>query len=351
MSSIAINGFTLTHQALHATQETGISPIERLVLGTLAGFCNFLSECWPSNSTLADRTGLHERTVRRQLESLQAKGLIERHSRGQGRAMLTRLLITPQGRTTDTPPTTTGTPPPHEPTRNLKPNTAHEPPQQQATAPAAMPLLFVSQIQEQPIPALPDLEHPPITSISTNEAIYKPVEATETSQSTNPPTDTPTPAVEHQATNTEHQAEAPATQGQASEADQAVAALASLPETLLADMALIRVSKKRPAKITKTEAVMWWQEAQKAGWDMQTVITTMICHGWARFQASWVQNLPAHVQPGTPGRDQVFVPEVFQPASASAITRFKESWAKQRAQILADSARRREEQMGRPSRP
>ena len=90
----AINGFTLTHAAIHATQ--GISPIERLVLATVSSFANILGTCWPSNQTLADKTGLHERTVRRQLETLQEKGFIERISRGVGRAMLTRILITPQ---------------------------------------------------------------------------------------------------------------------------------------------------------------------------------------------------------------------------------------------------------------
>ena len=329
-----------------------------------------MAECWPSNQTIADRTGLHERTVSKAIGKLQEAGLIERHSRGYGRAMLTRLLLPthPGPEATYPGPEATNEPA----TRNLLqiPRAAN------ATTPAPAPAhiavsppFFEIEQPKQPIPEIESLpDYSAQLQVFANSQ-YAPTEATETPYSASIeadpdyPTQTQTPAVVEAVS--QDQAEVPATQyqaidtanplaptiqGHASEADQAVAALASLPETLLADMAMIRVSKKRPAKITRTEAVMWWTEAQKCGWDMQTVITTMICHGWARFQASWVQNLPAHVQPGTPGRDAVFVPEAVQPAQPSTIARFKEVWARQRAEMLADSARRREEQMGRPAR-
>ena len=336
MSSIAINGFTLTHQALHATQETGISPIERLVLGTLAGFCNFLSECWPSNSTLADRTGLHERTVRRQLESLQAKGLIERHSRGQGRAMLTRLLITPQGRTTDTPPTTTDTVPPYEPTRNLlqTPNTAHEPPQQQATAPAAMPLLFVSELPEQPeqpTPALPDLEHPPITSICHTEATETPYSASNEADPAYPTTEPVAPVVE---------------------ADPVEKAWAEVDPQVLLDLMEIRKFKKKAPKPTKTEVKHWYSIALESGFTLAQIVYVMVLRGWGSgiADASWLQNVPrpqmtATGTPATPAAPALWTPDPNHiPASPSTVAKMKE-------QIAAMKQRWREEPLkARPMR-
>lgn len=298
MSSIAINanGFTLTHAALNATQ--GISPIERLILATLGSFANFLSECWPSNQTIADRTGLHERTVGKAIGKLQEKGLIERESRGQGRAMLTRILIPLTPPAHGLPPPAHGLP---EPNRNLlqTPIQAATPePQHQHTSIAVSPPLFLDIEQpEQPFPAIPDIEQP---SISTNEALYKPVERSNEADPAIPTLETVTPAL------------APAI-----EADP----LAEVPATLLADLGEVRKAKKRAPKPTKTEAKLWWQEAQKCGWDMQTVITTMILHGWARFNADWVQHVPPQAQPG---QTQVWQPTPHTPASASTLAAIKE---------------------------
>ena len=119
--------------------------------------------------------------------------------------------------------------------------------------------------------------------------------------------------------------------------------LANVPATLLADLGEVRKAKKKPAKPTKTEATLWWTEAQKAGWTMEQVVLTMVLRGWSRFDASWVQNVPPQTHQNAP--QAVFKPEVVQPASPGAIARFKEAWARQKAQMLADSAKRREQQM------
>ena len=306
----AINGFTLTHAAIHATQ--GISPIERLVLATVSSFANILGTCWPSNQTLADKTGLHERTVRRQLETLQEKGFIERISRGVGRAMLTRILITPQAQTSDIAPPTPDIAPPYEPIRNLQiPITAAPASPLPETASAA---IVVSEIPEQPDTTMLALEVTPGADTFT------------------PLLDAPVP--------TAHEPAAPEPVS-AQVIDENP--LAGVPETLLQDLGEVRRAKKKPAKPTKTEATLWWAEAQKAGWTMEQVILTMVLRGWSRFDASWVQHVPQ--QATVQGRDAVFVPEVTQPASPGAIARFKEAWARQKAQMLADAARRREEQM------
>ena len=121
--------------------------------------------------------------------------------------------------------------------------------------------------------------------------------------------------------------------------------LAEVPAHLLAELAEVRKVKKRTPKPTRTEANLWWAEAQKAGWTMEQVILTMVLRGWSRFEASWVQHVPP--QAVVQGPQAVFKPEVVQPASPIAIARFKAEWARQKAQMLADSARRREEQMAR----
>ena len=323
MSSIAINGFTLSTAALNATQGTGISPIERLVLATLSSFANFLSECWPSNQTLADRTGLHSRTVGKAIGQLQAKGLIERHSRGQGRAMLTKILlhITPPAH--GLPPPAHGLP---EPTRNLQtPIPAAPPPEPLPAAAGAAIVVYEIPQAEQPAPAIPDLAQPANT---TTEAPKTPVEPSDEPEGTNPPTDTATPAVE------------------------AVDVLAEVPPTLMQDWAEVRKHKKKAPKPTRTEASILAQEAAKAGLSVADVILLCVLRGWSRFEASWVQNLPAHVQPGTPSASpQVWQPTPHTPASPEVVTAAKAKLAALRALIVGDSARRREEQMGRPSRP
>ena len=349
-SSLTISGFTLTHQALHATQETGISPIERLVLGTLAGFCNFLSECWPSNQTLADRTGLHERTVRRQLESLQAKGLIERHSRGQGRAMLTRVLITPQGRTPDTVPPTPDTVPPYEPTRNLlqTPIAVDEPATPEPSTETATAVVVFTE-NEQPITPQAITKEMrdvfatdsmvPVSEVTgchpqagmPVEARTAPQEPSKEVPATDPLADVPAQAVAALAegTDSEHQAEVPATQDQAtSEADP----LAEVPAQLLADFGEVRRNKKKAAKVTKTEAQVLAQEAAKAGLSVKDLILLCVLRGWSYAKAEWITNLPAHVQPGTPSASpQIWKPEIVKVASPEVVAAMKEKIAAMKA--------------------
>ena len=330
--------FTATFDTF--TNVSNVTPGQRLVLAAISTFTNKQGTCFPSLKAIAERTSLTVRSVQRHLASLIRLGFIERiyHT---GRSALTRINLARLS-----PATTTGGgdnfavgggdkndtqnlsfEPINIKTAVLEPATP-EPQHQHATA-AVSPPFFISEIPEQPEQPTPEIESLPDycaqlqafanSQYAPTEAIKTPVEPSKEVEGTNPPTDT------NHAT---------------SEADP----LADVPATLLADLGTVRVAKKRPAKVTKTEAALWWTEAQKAGWTMQQVITTMILHGWARFQADWVQHVPPQT---APGRDSVFQPETFTPASHSAIARFKESWAKQRAQILADSAQRREQTLAR----
>ncbi|MEN9377514.1 MAG: Helix-turn-helix domain [Pseudomonadota bacterium] len=327
MSSLAINGFTLTHASLNAAQ--GISPIERLVLATLSSFANFLSECWPSNQTLADKTGLNERTVRRQIESLQKKGLIERKSRGQGRAMLTRILINPNAKTPDIVPPTPDIVPPYEPNKNLNQITAAAVAPLPETATAA--IVVSEQIPELPI-------------IPNVEVSFGPLEPLQRVVDTNPlPEVAQAPVEPSMALMTEPMAQETVTEPAKVTIDPPVEApadpLAEVPATLLADLGEVRKAKKKPAKVTRTEAQILAQEAAKAGLSVKDVILLMVLRGWSRFEASWIPHVPP--QAVVQGPQSVFVPEVVKPASPGAIARFKEVWAKQRAEMVANAAQRR----------
>jgi hypothetical protein len=65
-------------------------PSARLVLLSLADHADDAGECWPSQATIADRTGLSVRAVRKYLAELEDKGLIVR-----------RIRATRAGRTSD----------------------------------------------------------------------------------------------------------------------------------------------------------------------------------------------------------------------------------------------------------
>lgn len=92
---------------------------KKLVALALADNANDEGECYPSLSTIARKTDLDERTVRRAIRSLEEDGLLQTRTRS-GRSCVYRLLLTPLKN--DTPgkyerghsaPPTPDTVPPH----------------------------------------------------------------------------------------------------------------------------------------------------------------------------------------------------------------------------------------------
>ena len=323
----AINGFTLTHAAIHATQGTGISSIERLVLTTLSSFANVLSECWPANSTLADRTGLHERTVGKAIGKLQEKGLIERSSRGQGRAMLTRILIPITPPAHGLPPPAHGLPEPvFEPTilkTVAAPLETIEPCTETAT-----PIFFVSEIQQQPIPAIQEIDSLPDYSAQLQvfaNSQYAPTEA---------PTESPVP-LQDQAPAIPTLDTNQATQDPVIEADPVEAAWAEVPAQVLLDLMEIRKFKKKAPKPTKTEIKHWYSIALESGFTLAQIAYVMVLRGWGGgiADASWLQHVPRpQLQPGTgtpaaPAAPKVWEPEPYTPASPSTVATWREKIA------------------------
>lgn len=70
--------FVALRAALAATPQTATA---RFILIVLADFANDAGEAWPSIPTLAARTALSERSVRRALRLLEEEGFIERRER------------------------------------------------------------------------------------------------------------------------------------------------------------------------------------------------------------------------------------------------------------------------------
>ena len=276
----------------NAFQVSGISKAEQHVLTAVCTFANQHGVCWPSVETIAARCLSSARTVQTHLNGLVKAGLIQRTMRA-GRSAMLRVMVPTPATSAPPPPQLLHPEPAIEPVNTIP----AAPPPEPLPAAADAAIVVYEQIPEQPKTAIEPSQDVGGT-VALAEAVQEPVEAT-------------------------------------------IDPLAAVPETLMKDLGEVRKAKKRPAKPTKTEAALWWAEAQKAGWTMQQVITTMILHGWARFQADWVQHVPPQTAPGASAPSKVWQPEPHTPASAGTL-------AKMREQIAQMKARWREEPLKAP---
>lgn len=64
-----------------AYRESGLKPLEILIMSTLDGFKNNGEDCWISDDTLANWYGVERKTVSRAMKSLEEKGFIKRDTR------------------------------------------------------------------------------------------------------------------------------------------------------------------------------------------------------------------------------------------------------------------------------
>lgn len=302
--------FTATFNAF---QVSGISKAEQHVLTAVCTFANQHGTCWPSVETIAARCLSSARTVQTHLNSLVKAGLIQRTMRSGHSAILRVMVPTPA---TSAPP----------PPQLLHPEPVIEPVNTipaAAALPAAVspPSLFL-EIPEQPKTAVE-----PSQDVGGTVALPATVQAI-TGQSDALTNETTAKEMADVQVDT-----------------LAIDPLAEVPATLLQDLGEVRKAKKKPAKVTRTEAQILAQEAAKAGLSVKDVILLMVLRGWSRFEAGWIQHVPPQTQ--QIGQDAIFKPEPHTPASPSAIARFKAKWAEQKAQMLADSAHRREQQLAR----
>ena len=306
--------YTSTFNALNTSNTTAG---QKLVLSVIASFERAGSgKAWPSVATIAKRASLSARTVNYHIASLIKLGYIQRIYRS-GRSAITRLFIgqTPAKIADATPAkiadiesvrfesvNDSGTPP-----------ATPEPSTETATA-----AIVVFTENEHPITKAITEEMPDVLAIDSMVPVP---EVTGCHPQAGMPIEACTAPVEPSQ--------------EALDTDP----LADVPATLLQDLGEVRKAKKKPAKVTRTEAQILAQEAAKAGLSVKDVVLLMVLRGWSRFEASWIPHVPP--QAVVQGPQSVFVPEVVKPASPGAIARFKEVWAKQRAEMVANAAQRR----------
>lgn len=315
----------------NAFQISGISKAEQHVLTAICTFADKNGVCWPTVETIASRCLSSVRTVQVHISALVAKGLIERIHR-KGRPATTKVLV-PQ---TLTPATSAPLPP-----QNLHPEPVIESVNTKtaaAVAPSFETATAATVVSEKipELPVIPDVE-----------IDFGPLEPLQRVDATKPlPQVAQAPVEPSTASIPEPMAQEPVAEPGKVAIDPPVDAqapvtadpLAEVPATLLQDLGEVRKAKKKPAKVTRTEAQILAQEAAKAGLSVADVVFLMVTRGWSRFEASWIQHVPP--QAVVQGPQSVFVPEVVKPASPSAIAKFKEAWAKQRAEMVAGAAQR-----------
>lgn len=314
---------------------------QKAVLTAIATF-ERNGKAWPSVATLAKRASMGVRTCQRHLAALINLGYITRTYRA-GHAAVTRLFIG------QTPAKLAPPPLPNWHPESVIPESVNQIQRVPETAEAAMPpLCLESKIPqtEPPTPAIQEIESLPDYCAQLQvfaNSQYAPTEAPKTllepfneSDKASAPTDTPTPAVEHQADQaTEYQAVSDQTQDQAeapaTEADPLAEWAKIDPEVLLSIMDIRKAKRKKPEP-SKIEVKHWYSVAMAAGWSLPQIAYVMVLRNWSRIDdASWLQHVPRpQLQPGTgtpaaPAAPKVWTPDPTHiPASPSTIAKMKE---------------------------
>lgn len=293
---------------------------QKLTLAVIASF-ERAGKAWPSVATIAKRASLSVRSVNYHIAALIKLGYIQRIYR-TGRSAITRLFIgeTP-AKIADTTPANVADKSVITESVNQIP-AVHEPTTIEPSTETASAALVVSDIEqpEQPIPAITDIEQHANT---TTEALKTPYSASNEPEGTTTPTDTATPAVEHQA-------EVPATQDQAVEADPAMAEWAKVDPQVLLDLIEIR-REKRKGKPKTTEIKHWYSIALESGFTLAQIAYAMVLNNWSKLNdASWLEHVPrpqmtATGAPAIPAAPKVWTPDLSHiPASATTLAAMKE---------------------------
>ncbi len=325
-------------QTFNVFQTSNLTAGQKLVLAGIATFANDTGKCWPSIATIADRCSMAGRTVQRHIAKLVRLGYLTRIYR-KGQSAITKIstaLLEHYAKTNqptdctlgDAPIEATGT---SKAARVVASTTAPA-----TAAPQNEPRWCDTDNLGKAIQSwglagdrltYDTLSPPPTTPCHPEPAIESVNQTTALSE---PPSPEPEPAAAaavvvfesaipecSAAPEVPAMPEAPATNP-----------LADVPADLLADFGTVRKAKKKSATITKTEAVVFAAEAQKAGLTVAQAVTTCILRGWSRFEASWIPQQA----PTTPPQ-RYFVPEVAVPASPDVIAAGKAALAALRDRI------------------
>lgn len=358
----------MSYTAQDLALRTNFAATKKYTLVAIASFASNEGICKPSVQTIAQRASLSDREVQRNIAELASEGYIERIYR-QGRSALTRLtdkfydlargdVRSPTGVThghrhesvTDNPiPKTAAV----DTLAGVAPDgamsvfkTEPEQPDSQTSAAA------VVQVVPEPVPVQPAVQVAAMVQTATVTEVQ--VNHAELNQTALPMVQAEaikasiTDAPEHAYTAPTPAAaalvstapiDAPTAtpvalpDAQTITAATAVAAFDALPAELQADFAAHRKAKKRPAKITGTEAIDIMMEAIKARMPLVEVVKTLVVRNWTRFNADWV---PAWASPAAGNAGQNVTPS---PVPVPYVPLSDEE--RQRVKTLLDATRER----------
>ena len=250
--------FVHTHNVL---LNSDLTKGQKLVLGVIGTFTDQGGKCWPAVETIAARCAMCVRTVQGHINDLVRLHYLTRTYR-KGRSAITQLTEKAMGWLSGTPAKTAPPPP-----QKLHPEPVIEP-AKEITAQAAAPVVA---------------ENPAVAAVVVFESVDTEAMDTEPVVDLVPAL----PVIDNP--------------------------LADVPAALLDDFGIVRKAKKKPAAVTRTEAVVFATEAAKAGMTVAQAVEHCIHRGWSRFDAQWVPAAPAMTL------QRVYVPEVAPPASPDIV--------------------------------
>jgi len=284
--------YSQTFDALRETDDI-LTTGQTVVLAVIATFTDVAGKSWPSIETIARATKQCIRTVKYRIAELIKLGFLKRIIR-QGKvaiSIITEQLSPAQSSARHAPQVVHGMHP--EPViENINQITA--PSQIDSVTATADVVIFETVI--------PD---------SRTAAVLTELPVQTASQTATTATVLPLPAT------TATVLPLPATTATVQTADL----FAGVEPQLLADFGIVRKAKKKAPTVTKTEAVIFAAEAQKAGLTIAEALTTCITRGWSRIQAEWLP--PKPIEQAT----RVFVPEMVQPATPEIKAAGKAAWS------------------------
>lgn len=205
-------------------------PTQKAVLISLADNANDHGECWPSISTIAERTCFSERAVQNAIKWLEAEQVLFA-DRSNGRH--TRYVIVPSNYIGENP------------RRSCTPTNAPPAPPQELHPAAGAP------VPPQEIPKPPQQVRLPPQQVPSNRK--EPSRTVRSNRNTSPPP-----------------------------ADL----LPEVPPKLVADFLVVRKAKKLPLTETAVDGLR--REAKKAGLTLEAAIRLCCERGWASLRADWV---------------------------------------------------------------
>ena len=302
-------------QTFNVFQAINLTAGQKMVLAGISTFTDSTGKAWPSVATIAARCSMGVRTVQRHIAKLVSLGYLDRIYR-TGRAAVTRVKLSGT-----TPAKLAPTPLPNWQTESaiesVNEITAQAAAPALAENPAVAAVVVFDSVDTEvrgPAPVvdlvanLPDQHevqsHDGIAPNTFIKSSHDAMTSTLMDKASHDVTHTPPADLVVSCDKVPAEGVARC---------DTLNPLADVPTALLDDFGIVRKAKKKPAAVTRTEAVVFASEAAKAGMTVAQAVEHCIHRGWSRFDAQWVPAAPAMTL------QRVYVPEVAPPANPDIV--------------------------------